>query len=109
MQGEPELYIPGLCGQLVEIEKATRQELSEQAEHFMKLVGDCLKINFAIMGHYSHAQLLDLVYHASWGMLRELKWMHFLFLSGNYPLIKGRLRYVWENTFRAYFVEQHAD
>lgn len=107
---EAQLFIPGFCTELVAIEQETRRQLGDQAsEHFLTLAADSLAINLAIMGHYATSEQLNLVYHASWGMLRELKWLHFLFLGGNYPLVKSRLRYVWEATFRAYFVETLAE
>lgn len=108
MLEQPQLFIPTLCAQAVEIEKQTRQQLGNAADHFQTLLGDCLAINFAIMAHYSPSEQLNLVYHSCWGMLRELKWFHFNFLAGNYPFIKSRLRYLWEQTFRAYFAERLA-
>ena len=108
MLEQPKLFIPTFCTQLAEIESQTREQLGGAADHFQTMLGDCLAINLAILSLYSLSEQLNLVYHACWGMLRELKWMHFHFLAGNYPWVKGRLRYLWEGTFRGYFVEKLA-
>src|SRR5262245_42366980 len=76
---------------------------------FLLSEADGLEMKFAIMKCYDQAALSNLVYVQAWAMLKELKWLQFLFLAGNYPLVKSRLRFVWEAMYRAYYVEGQQD
>ena len=42
-------------------------------------------------------------------MLKELNWLHVLFLSGNYPIALSRLRFNWERVFRARYADACAE
>jgi hypothetical protein len=37
--------------------------------------------------------------------VKELHWLHVLFLSGNYPIVLSRLRFNWERLFRARYAD----
>lgn len=81
----------------------------EQAHRFSLICSDSVVILHQILGHYSHVELSNLVYVQLIALPKELTWLQFLFLAGNYPLVTARLRYLWEAMFRAYFVETHED
>src|SRR5262249_27748627 len=49
----------------------------------------------------------NLVYLAAVGLMKEIHWLSMLFLAGNYPLLKGRLRFNWELIYRAHFIENY--
>src|SRR5438128_1911154 len=100
------LWVEEMCGRLANIERETLEKLGEeQGGFFVSVANDCMDINFAIQGAYP--ENYNLVFHTSWGIFEEVCWFHFFFVSGNYPLLLSRLRYVWESVFRAYFAENY--
>lgn len=81
----------------------------ERANQFTQSSADGMHIQLAIVGYYRQEQLMNLVHAQASAMLKELRWLQFLFLAGNYPLVNGRLRYLWEAVYRACWVETHED
>ena len=99
-------FIQNISAEVLEIAQQTVDHFgAEKADHFMRIAGDGLKIKLEIMSGYTQQEQTNLINHQAWGLVKELKWLEFLFLAGNYPLVKNRLRYIWEAVFRAYFVE----
>jgi hypothetical protein len=100
------LWVQQMSGFLADNERKTLQELGEDKGGFFALVwNDCLAIVSAIRDAYSGQA--NLVLLTCWGIFKELHWFHFLFVSGNYPLLMSRLRYVWESMARASLAENY--
>jgi hypothetical protein len=100
------LWVEEMCRSLAEIERKTLEKLGEEKGGFFIQVGnDWLKINSAVMDAYSGERGYNLVLHTFGGLFKEVYWFHFFFVTGNYPLLLSRLRFVWESVFRAYFAE----
>lgn len=105
-----ESFIRGLADDVAAICRQTIEHFGHQeAEQFLLSAADGLDIKFALNAAYSPAELSNLITLQAWGLLKEFKWLQFLFLAGNYPLVMSRLRYVWEAVYRACYVEAHAD
>jgi len=68
---------------------------------------DWLTINSAVIATYLGEQAHNLVLHTFLGLFKEVYWFHFFFVSGKYPLLLSRLRFVWESVFRAYLGENY--
>lgn len=103
-------FLASIFSRVREVAQQTVDALGEErANQFTQMSADGLVIALEIQGHYRQEQLTSLVNAQLWGLLKELKWLQVLFLAGNYPLVKGRLRYLWEAMYRAYFVETHED
>ncbi len=99
-------WVEQMCRHLAEVERETMQHLGEKERgFFVNVANDCMDIGSAISRAYPGQ--LNLVSHTAWGVFKEATWFQFLFVSGNYPLLLSRLRYVWEAAFRAYFVENY--
>src|SRR5262249_24865985 len=106
MSATPKLWVQEMCGRLAEIERETLEQLGEtKGGFFVNVANDCLDINCAIQDAYPGQH--NLVLHTSWGVFKEVGWFHFFFVSGNYPILLSRLRFVWESVYRAYFAENH--
>jgi hypothetical protein len=98
-----------MCDRLADIEQITVDRLGEKKGHqFVLIIDDWLAINGAIFDSYRHDELNNLVLLTFWGVFKELTWFHFLFVSGNYPLLKSRLRFVWESMFRARYAQTYS-
>jgi len=103
-------FLEGVFNSVEEIARQTVERLGEErASQFTLMSADGLVIAFELLGHYKQGQLMNLVNAQLWGLQKEFKWLQVLFLAGNYPLVKSRLRYLWEAVYRAYFVETHED
>ena len=106
MSEKPKLWVQEMCGHLAEIERETLKQLGEpKGGFFVNVANDCLDIIFAIQDAYSGQH--NLVLHTALGIFKEVSWFHFFFVSGNYPLLLSRLRFVWESVFRAYLAENY--
>jgi len=78
----------------------------ERAVYFTSLANDWIDILSAILNTYSKDELSNsLMYIYFSGLFKEINWFQLLFLAGNYPLLHRSLRFVWEMTFRAYYVD----
>ena len=102
------LWVEEMCRLLAPIERETLEKLGEEkGRFFIWVANDWLKINSAVMDVYPGEQGYNLVLHTFWGLFKEVYWFHFFFVSGNYPLLLGRLRFAWESVFRAYLAENY--
>jgi len=102
------LWVEGTCARLAPIERKTLEKLGEEkGGFFMWVANDWLEINSALIDTYPGEQAHNLVLVTFWGLFKEVCWFHFFFVSGNYPLLLSRLRFVWESVFRAYLAENY--
>ena len=104
-------YLSQVCDHLKEIEQESVLKLGrEQAFHFVELANDWIDIQAAISRTYSYKELVQgLVYFYFVSLFKEVQWFQLHFLSGNYPLLGCRLRFVWEMIYRAYYTDIYAD
>jgi hypothetical protein len=80
-----------------------------RASLFIDLYNDALDIQGAILDAYSEEERLRSLMFADFtGLLKELHWLHAIFLFGNYPFVVSRLRHDWEWLFRAYHADTYA-
>jgi hypothetical protein len=86
-------------------EKTTDRLGDDEAGLFVNAYTDFMIVQFEIDGAYSEAEKVNIVFQTFLGMLKELSWLQLYFYAGNYPVLKGRLRYLWEAIFRGYFLE----
>ena len=94
------LWVEDMCRLLAPIERETQEKLGEQkGRFFIQVANDWLKINSAFLDAYPGEQVYNLVLHAFWGLFRSSTRFQFFFVSGNYPLLLSRLRFVWESAF----------
>jgi hypothetical protein len=108
MSERQSLWVEEMCLRLSEIERETLEKLGEEkGGSFVAAANDWLEINSALMDTCPGEQGHNLVLHTFWGLFKEVTWFHFFFVSGNYPLLLSRLRYVWESVFRAYLAEHY--
>jgi hypothetical protein len=91
--------------QLEGIERQTMQALGDGGGFFVDVSSDCTEVVSAIMHVRREGEPVNLVFHVTAGLFKEVRWFHFLLVSGNYPLLNSRLRYVWEGMSRAYLAE----
>jgi hypothetical protein len=101
-------YCGFMTGLLEQNEKETIAALGDQAYHFVTLHDDCLEIEAAVQSTSSEEDLANLVHMTLWHLMKELQMFQFLFFSGMYPLLHGRIRYNWEMMFRCYHVQTSA-
>lgn len=105
---KPELFVESMCRQFAPIERKTMRVLGKnRARFFVHVYMDCMEIVFAINDAYSPDSRMNLVFYAVLGLMKEVQWFNFLFVAGNYPLLKARLRFNWEMVFRAHFIETY--
>src|SRR5262249_35907783 len=79
------------------------------ASLFLDLYNDALNIQGAVLAAYPEEERpCSLVFADFAGLLKELHWLHALFLFGNYPFVLSRLRHDWEWLFRAYHADTYA-
>jgi hypothetical protein len=104
LQGETvtddKLWIPKMCETLVAVEKKTHRVLRGDSAFFIDVYNDALDIAGAI-GDEEARSPCSLTLFTLWGLFKEIHWFHTIFLSGNYPLLNARLRFVWELMYRA--------
>jgi hypothetical protein len=109
MKTPQQSFVRFLCEHLGAVEKKTVRELGlKRGNFFATLYSDCLEIFSAVAEAYAPSGRVNLVFHALAGTLKELHWYQFLFVSGNYPLLNSRLRFVWELMFRCYYSQTYA-
>jgi hypothetical protein len=102
-------FLDRMFGYWKEISQETCDKLGEDAGLFVNAYCDGLEIDEQISKHYSEsARQESLVAFEVPGVWKELYWMQFLFLASNYPIVMGRLRFNWEQIFRAYHVDTYA-
>ena len=101
------LWVEEACSRLSEIERQTQESLGEDGDFFVNVANDWIEINSALIDAYPGEQGHTLVIHTFQGLFKEVCWFQFFFVSGNYPLLLSRLRFVWESVFRAYFAEHY--
>ena len=91
------------------IAKETCEKLGEEADLFTMAYSDALDIHSYVCQHYSQAEQMEsLVAFELPGLWKELYWMQFLFWASNYPVVMGRLRFNWEQIYRAYHADTYA-
>jgi hypothetical protein len=101
-------WIEQHCAHLVRIERETIEKLGEErAGFFACAANDCVTVSAAVTDAYPGQQSCNLVLLTLWGLFKEAYWFHSFFVAGNYPVLLGRLRFVWESMFRAYFAEHY--
>jgi len=102
------LWVEAMCALLAPIERETLEKLGEENGSFFSCVAnDWLEISSALRDTYPGEEAYNLVFHSFLGHFKEVSWFHFFLVSGNYPLLLSRLRFVWESVFRAYFAENY--
>ena len=102
------LWVEEMCRRLAPIERETLEKLGEEkGGFFIQVADDWLKIHSAVMDAYPGEKGHNLVLHTFRGLFKEVRWFQLFFVSGNYPLLLSRLRFVWESVFRAYFAENY--
>ena len=104
---EPQKLLSMLFGMWKQVGDETVRSLGEEtAGLFLHLADDAQAIRDAILDAYPQDELVNsLVFIEFAGALKELGWLHAMFLCGNYPLALSRLRFNGERIFRA----RHAD
>ena len=91
------------------IAKETCDKLGEEAGLFTMAYVDALELHGLVCQHYSQAEPREsLVAFELPGLWKELYWMQFLFWVSNYPVVLGRLRFNWEQIYRAYHADTYA-
>jgi hypothetical protein len=107
MSQSPQAPLSTLFGHWRQIAEETSRRLGDETAHlFVYLYLDALEISGAICDAYPQDELLQsLVFFDFIGLLKELNWLHVLFVSSNYRLVLSQLRFNWERIFRA----RHAD
>lgn len=99
-------WVRTMCDILADIEEVTLRELGEEkGGFFVNVSNDWMEVTAAVRAAYPKQYCL--VHHAATGLWKEVAWFHFFFVSGNYPLLLSRLRFVWESVFRASLAEKY--
>jgi hypothetical protein len=82
----------------------------DHAGLFVHASNDALGIHGAISLAYPEEELLHSLACAGFlAVWNELHWLQVLFLCGNYPLVRSRLRFNGENMFRARYADAYAE
>jgi hypothetical protein len=101
-------WIEQHCAHLVPIERETMEKLGEETgSFFLNAANDCVTVSGTVAAAYPVAQNCNLMFLTLSGVFKEAYWFHSLFVAANYPQLLGRLRFVWESIFRAYFAEHY--
>lgn len=100
-------WIEQMCEECMAIEKQTHDVLGPQADFFENVLFEWDDVYCAVAREMNGEHDYNLVTHTLVGLNKEIRWLHFFFLAGNYPLVMSRMRFVWENVFRAYFAENY--
>jgi hypothetical protein len=79
----------------------------DKTHFFVDLYNDALEIQFALSDAYPKEELTSLLYADFTGLFKEINWLMVIFLAGNYPLLLGRLRFIWELVFRAVYADTY--
>ncbi len=92
-----------------EIERETVEGLGEKNAHvFLAIWNDYFEFENAIEQVYPQDKRTEsLVAVRLWEFSRELHTLQVLFLCGNYALLRGRLRFIWEMIFRAFYADTY--
>jgi len=108
MSERQSLWVEDMCRRLAPIERETLEKLGEKEGGFFVWVAeDWIKINTALVVAYPGERECNLVRLTFGGLLKEVSWFQSFFVTGNYPLLLSRLRFIWEFIFRAYFAEHY--
>jgi hypothetical protein len=104
-------HLSTLLGVWRNVADETNRVLGEEtAGFFIYLYNDALDILKAIDDHYPQREWLCSLTCAEFlGVLKELNWLHALFLCGNYRLVLSQLRFNWERIFRARYADAYAE
>jgi hypothetical protein len=105
MSSERQSWVRLKSEPFAEIEAETRRVLGERSYFFINVANDWMDVTTAIGDVYPGQY--DLVQHAAFGLWKEMDWLHFLFVAGNYPLVLARLRHIWELVYRAALAENY--
>jgi hypothetical protein len=91
-------------------DETTRALGEDEANLFVYLYNDALDLDGAISDAYPEEERLQsLVFAEFTALLKELYWLHAMFLCGNYPVVLSRLRFNWERVFRARYADAYAE
>lgn len=95
---------------LIEVADQTFEVMGvERASTFVEIINDWIDVNGAILSDYPKNNLLGSVVYVDFlGLFQQIRWLHILFLGGNYPMVFRNLRFVWELAFRAHHVDKYA-
>jgi hypothetical protein len=103
---EQQLFITAMCQRWAVIERQTLDCFGDEAALFINVANDWSDILGAILDSYPEERDRDnLILCSLSGLLKEITWLNFVFLAGNYPLLSARLRFIWELIYRAYYAE----
>jgi hypothetical protein len=111
MSDSPQELLHFLFRQWSEVAAETVRCLGDEAASLFvpHLYLDGLDIIGAISNSYPDEERLhSLVFIEFTGLLKELNWLHALFLCGNYPIVLRQLRFNWERLFRARYADAYA-
>jgi hypothetical protein len=76
---------------------------------FSELYNDALDIHGVLCQAYPEEErLTSLVFADFHALYKEIPWLLFHFLSGNYPQVYRTLRFLWELLFRAWYTDRYA-
>jgi len=94
-------------GILREVARETMDSLGEEATgYWVDAHNTCIDLVPAISRHYPRETLTrHLLLYRFWELYKELPWLRFLFLVGNYPVVARELRFTWEAFSQAYVVD----
>jgi hypothetical protein len=100
------LWTEEMCKLLAPVERETLEKPGEEKSgFFMTVANDWFAINTALQAAYPGARDHNLVVFTFWSLFKAVRWLQFLFVAGNYPLLLGHIRFVWESVYRAYVAE----
>jgi hypothetical protein len=97
-------WIQTMSDHFVTVKAETEQTLGkDNANYFVDVANDCIEVTHAV--NIAYPEERGIVLYAVTGFHKEVDWLRFLFLAGNYPYVLARLRHLWECVFRAYWAE----
>lgn len=94
-------------GMLRKVARETIETLGEEAiGYWVDAYNTCIDIESAIMQRVPEDILLRSLLHLRLVELyKEMSWLRFLFLAGNYPMLARELRFTWEAISQAYYLD----
>ena len=92
---------------LREVAEETIKNLGEDSiAYWVDAYNTCIDIESALLKGIDKETLEKSLLHLRFGELfKELSWLRFLFLVGNYPMLARELRFTWEAICQAYHMD----
>jgi hypothetical protein len=92
-----------------EVAEETKRILGpHESERVAAAYNDCLALINALQDTYgSDLFTTSLVALSLPTLLKEIPWLHMLFVWGNYPAVHRNLRFIWELTYRAIYADTY--